>query len=93
MSFNPNAERFSLNQLRNMAIRTDPTLKMDLEICLQRKAVAEETYLLRSKTGSDQYTFDGKMKQIHEWIDSIDRRAYRDIIHNYLAKPPAMLGD
>ena len=86
MLFNPNAERFTLNQLRNMLILANPTLKKDLDTHLKSKSSAEESYSLCRKTEADQRAFDGEIKQINEWVDRIDKRAYRDIIHDLLAR-------
>lgn len=86
MLFNPDAERFTFNQLRNMVIRARPDLKERLDTCLQEKGFAEEIYLKCQKTESDQRAFDGEIKLWNERINRVDQTAYRHISHDLLLK-------
>lgn len=86
MLFNPNAERFTFNQLRNMVIRARTDLKERLATCLQEKGFAEEIYLKCQKTESDQRAFDEERKLWDERIERIDQTAYRHIAHDLLLK-------
>lgn len=86
MLFNPNAERFTFFQLRSMAINTRDDLKERLDECLREKRFAQDMYVQCKKDDHDQQVFAAEMKALDDYLDRIDKTAYRQITHHLLAQ-------
>ncbi len=86
MLFNPQATRFTLIQLRNMAINTHSNLKERLDECLREKRFAQDLYVQCRKDEHDQQVFAAEMKALDDYANRIDQAAYRQITHHILAQ-------
>lgn len=85
MLFNPKAERLTLLQLRNMAINTREDLRERLNECLREKRFAKDMYVQCRKDDHDQQVFASEMKYLDDYVEQIDKTAYRQITHHLLA--------
>jgi hypothetical protein len=86
MLFNPQAERFTLLQLRNIAINMRPDLKERLDECLREKKFAQDMYVQCRKDEHSQEVFAAEMELFDDYIGRIDKTAYRHIIHHLLSQ-------
>ena len=86
MLFNPDAQRFTLIQLRNIAINARPDLKERLDECLREKRFAQDMYVQCRKDEHDQQVFASEMKALDDYLDRIDKAAYRQMTHHLLAQ-------
>ncbi len=91
MLFNPDAERFTLVQLRNIAIAMRPDLKDRLDECLREKKFAQDMFIQCRKNDHDRQVFADEMKALDNYLDRIDKTAYRHITH-YLLSQEALYG-
>jgi hypothetical protein len=86
MLFNPEAERFTLLQLRNIAITMRPDLKERLDECLREKKFAQDMYVQCRKDEYSQEVFTAEMALFEDYIGRIDKTAYRHITHHLLSQ-------
>lgn len=85
MLFNPKAERFTFFQLRTLAINTRDDLKERLDECLREKKFAQELYAQCKKDEHDKQVYESEMKYFDDYLERIEKTAYRQITHHLLA--------
>lgn len=86
MLFNPQAERFTLIQLRNIAITMRPDLKERLDECLREKKFSQDMYAQCRKLEHDEQVFAAEMEAFEDYTNRIDKTAYRHITHHLLSQ-------